>query len=44
MKDLKDELKRIEDAGGFVNARRVIGKLGVSRAFGDFEYKAYIFT
>merc|ERR1712057_51087 len=37
--DREDETKRIEDAGGFVSSRRVLGRLAVSRAFGDEEYK-----
>lgn len=37
--DREDEVKRIESAGGFVSFRRVLGRLGVSRAFGDEEYK-----
>lgn len=37
--DRKDEAARIESAGGFVSFRRVLGRLAVSRAFGDEEYK-----
>eukprot|EP00744_Colponema_vietnamica_P014718 GILI01020606.1.p1 GENE.GILI01020606.1~~GILI01020606.1.p1 ORF type:complete len:534 (-),score=101.62 GILI01020606.1:110-1711(-) len=37
--DRPDELKRIEQAGGHVTFRRVLGRLAVSRAFGDIEYK-----
>ncbi|OMJ81129.1 hypothetical protein SteCoe_18494 [Stentor coeruleus] len=37
--DLFSEKTRIEEAGGFVTSGRVLGKLGVSRAFGDFEFK-----
>lgn len=33
------EIKRIEESGGRVIFGRVNGLLGVSRAFGDFEYK-----
>lgn len=38
--DRQDEAERIESAGGFVSFRRVLGRLAVSRAFGDEEYKA----
>lgn len=38
--DREDEAQRIESAGGFVSFRRVLGRLAVSRAFGDEEYKA----
>merc|ERR1711957_702445 len=38
--DREDEAARIEAAGGFVSFQRVLGRLGVSRAFGDGEYKA----
>ncbi len=38
--DRPDELRRIEAAGGFVSFRRVLGRLAVSRAFGDVEYKS----
>lgn len=34
-----DESQRIEEAGGFVSFHRVLGRLAVSRAFGDEEYK-----
>mmetsp|Transcript_82524 Transcript_82524/g.220572 ORF Transcript_82524/g.220572 Transcript_82524/m.220572 type:complete len:606 (-) Transcript_82524:82-1899(-) len=37
--DREDETARIEAAGGFVSFRRVLGRLAVSRAFGDQEYK-----
>jgi len=37
--DREDETKRIEEAGGFVCFSRVLGRLAVSRAFGDEEYK-----
>uniref|UniRef100_A0A0G4GC43 PPM-type phosphatase domain-containing protein n=1 Tax=Chromera velia CCMP2878 TaxID=1169474 RepID=A0A0G4GC43_9ALVE len=37
--DREDELHRISKAGGFVSFRRVLGRLAVSRAFGDFDYK-----
>jgi len=38
--DREDEAERIESAGGFVSFHRVMGRLAVSRAFGDEEYKA----
>mmetsp|Transcript_10429 Transcript_10429/g.20099 ORF Transcript_10429/g.20099 Transcript_10429/m.20099 type:complete len:656 (+) Transcript_10429:38-2005(+) len=38
--DREDEAERIEAAGGFVSFHRVMGRLAVSRAFGDEEYKA----
>lgn len=34
-----DELERIEQAGGYVQGRRVNGILALSRAFGDFKLK-----
>ncbi|POM73149.1 Protein phosphatase 2C [Phytophthora palmivora] len=34
------ERKRIQDAGGLVRSNRVNGDLAVSRALGDFSYKA----
>merc|ERR1719476_214451 len=37
--DREEEAERIESAGGFVSFRRVLGRLAVSRAFGDEEYK-----
>lgn len=37
--DRSDEMERIAAAGGFVSFRRVLGRLAVSRAFGDEEYK-----
>mmetsp|Transcript_20699 Transcript_20699/g.57800 ORF Transcript_20699/g.57800 Transcript_20699/m.57800 type:complete len:655 (+) Transcript_20699:31-1995(+) len=37
--DREDEEERITSAGGFVSFRRVLGRLAVSRAFGDEEYK-----
>ncbi|XP_011065305.1 PREDICTED: probable protein phosphatase 2C T23F11.1 [Acromyrmex echinatior] len=36
---LKDERKRIEAAGGFVEYKRVNGNLALSRALGDFIFK-----
>lgn len=36
---LKDELKRIEAAGGWVEFNRVNGHLALSRALGDFMFK-----
>ena len=38
---LKDERQRILNATGMVNFGRVDGELAVSRAIGDFEFKAY---
>eukprot|EP01066_Platyproteum_vivax_P010779 Platyproteum_vivax@DN4861_c0_g1_i1.p1 len=37
--DREDEHQRIEAAGGFVSFRRVLGRLAVSRALGDYDYK-----
>lgn len=37
--NLEMERKRIENAGGAVQWKRVDGDLAVSRAFGDFQYK-----
>jgi len=37
--DREDEHQRIKDAGGYVKFKRVLGRLAVSRAFGDGEYK-----
>ncbi|CAD7949917.1 unnamed protein product [Amoebophrya sp. A120] len=34
-----DERERILARGGFVSFNRVLGRLAVSRAFGDYEYK-----
>lgn len=38
---LKSEKLRIEQAGGWVDKDRVTGALGVSRSFGDIEYKNF---
>merc|ERR1711972_380667 len=38
--DREDESQRIRDAGGFVFFHRVMGRLAVSRAFGNEDYKA----
>ena len=37
--DTPEETKRIQDAGGYVNFKRVCGKLATSRSFGDFNFK-----
>lgn len=39
VQDRSDEQERIIKAGGWVRNRRVTGRLAVSRAFGDIEYK-----
>lgn len=38
---LKSEKARIETAGGWVQSGRVNGSLGVSRAFGDIQFKVF---
>lgn len=38
--DNNEELRRIMNAGGFVEEGRVNGMLALSRALGDFEYKS----
>ena len=35
----KDEQERIKGQGGYIVFGRVLGKLAVTRAFGDFECK-----
>ena len=35
----KDEQERIKGQGGYIVNGRVLGRLAVSRAFGDFECK-----
>lgn len=35
----KDEQDRIKSQGGFIVFGRVLGRLAVTRAFGDFECK-----
>lgn len=35
----KDEQERIKSQGGYIVFGRVLGKLAVTRAFGDFECK-----
>ena len=37
--DNPTELKRIENSGNFVTEGRINGRLALSRAFGDFEFK-----
>ena len=39
--DLPAERNRIEKAGGYVKEGRVNGSLGLSRSFGDFEFKHF---
>eukprot|EP01039_Chlorochromonas_danica_P006130 gene6130-6750_t len=39
--NLKTEKTRIENAGGWVHNGRVNGALGVSRSFGDIQFKNY---
>ena len=38
--DLPVEAKRIEQAGFYIDNNRIMGRLAMSRCFGDFEYKA----
>lgn len=38
--EVASERERIENAGGTVLCGRVMGKLGLSRAFGDFEFRS----
>lgn len=38
--DNQNERMRIEKSGGFIASNRVQGKLGVTRSFGDFEFKS----
>lgn len=38
--DQPNELKRIKNAGGFVEDGRVKGMLALSRSLGDLEYKS----
>eukprot|EP00401_Gymnodinium_catenatum_P074162 CAMPEP_0117474374 /NCGR_PEP_ID=MMETSP0784-20121206/9251_1 /TAXON_ID=39447 /ORGANISM="" /LENGTH=612 /DNA_ID=CAMNT_0005268597 /DNA_START=42 /DNA_END=1880 /DNA_ORIENTATION=+ len=40
--DRSDELERIKEAGGFVTWGRVMGRLALSRAFGDSDCKAVL--
>jgi serine/threonine protein phosphatase PrpC len=35
----KDEQERIKSQGGYIVFGRVLGRLAVTRAFGDFECK-----
>ena len=37
--DRLEERKRIEEKGGVIAFKRLLGRLAVSRAFGDFEFK-----
>jgi len=39
--NMQIETERISRLGGFVTDNRLFGRLGVSRSFGDFEYKNY---
>ena len=41
--DLPKELQRIEKSGNYVTEGRVNGRLALSRALGDFEFKNYEF-
>jgi serine/threonine protein phosphatase PrpC len=41
---LKSEKARIEAAGGWVHSGRVNGSLGVSRSFGDIQFKVFTET
>lgn len=34
-----DEIQRVKDNGGNIVGGRLEGRLAISRAFGDFEYK-----
>ena len=40
----KDEQERIKAQGGYIVFGRVLGRLAVTRAFGDFECKRLMIT
>ena len=39
LKTRVDEIQRVKDNGGNIVGGRLEGRLAISRAFGDFEYK-----
>jgi len=38
---LESEIERVKANGGYISGGRVLGRLAITRAFGDFEMKVY---